>query len=190
MKKVFIVHGLMSGPENGWKPWLVNQLNKDGIPSVALSMPDTNNPKKEDWVNAIKKVLEKNKAEEVILVGHSLGATTILRFLEESNSSLLGIVLVSGAVKQINSANFVIQNILKRFVGTEFNWDKIRSNIKSTVVVHAIDDPKVPVEHAQIIAGNLKVTPILLQRGGHLSGRDNCTELPEVLEAIKKTNAQ
>jgi len=174
----------MAGPDSGWFPWLVSELNKESIHVKALSMPNTNNPKKKAWVEEIKRAVENEKTEDVVLVGHSLGVPTILRFLEETESDFLGIVLVSGAVKQISKANLIIQTILKRFVGKDFNWEKIKSKSRNIVVIHGKDDKKVPVEHAEILAENLGTRPIVLETGRHLSSRESCYELPEVLEVI------
>lgn len=181
MKKVFIIHGYMGWPNKGWKAWLMNELSKKELYACALPMPNTYDPKKEEWVSEIKRVLLEDP-KNTVLVGHSLGVSAILRFIEESNTEVHGIVLVSGAIKQISEASEKTQTVLSRFMSNDFDWSKIKKLVKHIKVIHGVDDSLVPVQHAKIIGEKLNVTPIILSNGGHLS--DDCHNLPEVLNAL------
>ncbi|MCD6229864.1 MAG: alpha/beta hydrolase [Candidatus Diapherotrites archaeon] len=54
-KKAFIIHGWEGFPEEGWFPWLKQQLENNGFTVCVPEMPDTKHPKINEWVNTIKK---------------------------------------------------------------------------------------------------------------------------------------
>ncbi len=72
MKKVFIIHGFEGSPNGGWRPWIMAELEKKDIYACALSMPDPENPLCSEWVAEIQRHVQRNKGDEIYLVGHSL----------------------------------------------------------------------------------------------------------------------
>jgi esterase/lipase len=44
-KRVFLIHGWEGYPEEGWRPWLKNELEKIGFTVFVPSMPNTKHPK-------------------------------------------------------------------------------------------------------------------------------------------------
>lgn len=95
MKKVFIVHGFQGSPNGGWRPWLMAELEKIEVYACALSMPT---PEILFALNGLQKLLacERNKNDEIYLVGHSLGVPAIMRYLESADSTAVaGCVCIS-----------------------------------------------------------------------------------------------
>jgi len=82
MKKAYIIHGWGGNSEEGWLPWLKKELEAKGFEALAFDMPDTENPKIETWVKYLEDNIQ-NPDEETILIGHSIGCQTILRYLEK-----------------------------------------------------------------------------------------------------------
>lgn len=80
MKKIFIIHGLSGSPNGGWRPWLMSELEKKDLYACALAMPSPDTPTVEEWCKEIDRHIYPE--DEVYLIGHSLGATAILRYLE------------------------------------------------------------------------------------------------------------
>lgn len=91
MKKAVILHGLQSeeeyfnvekpAPSNAhWLPWLQKQLNIRGILSQTPEMPAPYAPDYQSWAELFESF---DINEETILVGHSLGAGFLLRWLCE-----------------------------------------------------------------------------------------------------------
>ncbi|MDP3875283.1 MAG: alpha/beta hydrolase, partial [bacterium] len=50
MKRVFIVHGWDGHPEEGWFPWLKEELEKKGFEVSVPVMPNPAEPKIETWI--------------------------------------------------------------------------------------------------------------------------------------------
>ena len=140
------------------------ELEKRGVYTRALSMPSPENPICIEWVKEIKRHLERNNDDEVYLVGHSVGASAILRYLESEGIKPLitGAVLVSGLCER--SKNEKINNFLDR----PFDYPNIKSRVKKFAIIHGDNDPNVPLSDAEtlskVLGGKLTVVPV----GGHL----------------------
>ena len=80
----------------GWKKNLESELG-DEYEVLALSMPNRNNAKFEEWQIWFEKWLPLLN-NEIILVGHSLGAVFLAKYLAEHQvtKKVLGIFLIAG----------------------------------------------------------------------------------------------
>lgn len=157
------------------------ELEKLDVYACALSMPNPEDPVCKDWVEEISRHVERNKDDEIYLVGHSLGVPAILRYLENIRSGIMisGAVLVSGP-----SEKHKIKK-LDSFLDQEFDFEKIRSKCKAFSIIHGDNDPVVPLSNAKILSGKLKGELILVKNGGHLNGSAGWTSLPQCLEALR-----
>ena len=179
MKKVFIVHGLQGTPNGGWRPWLMGELEKQDIYACSLSMPTPDALIADEWVEEIARHIERNKEDEIILVGHSLGVPAILRYLESTDAlPISGAVLVSGPAEK--NGNEKIDNFLEK----PFDLEAVKSKAKKFVIIHGDNDPHVPFRHAEILAEKLDGKLISIPNGGHLNGASGWLNLPEALEAV------
>lgn len=188
MKKVFIVHGFQGTPNTGWKSWLFDTLGKNEIFCCSLPMPSPDFPKKDEWVTTIKYVSEP-KTDEIILVGHSLGAPAILRYLEtlQNGEKIKGVILVAGPYKKLKEEDQ--DSIIRRidnFFDPEFNYERIKLACDNFIVIHAKNDDRVPFSHAEFLSKALSAKLVGLEEGGHLSNGEGVHELPEALEEILK----
>lgn len=180
-KKVFIVHGFEGSPNGGWRPWLMTELNKKDVYAGALSMPKPDNPVLEEWVEEISRQVEMCKDDEIYLVGHSLGVTAILRFLEKTEmNNVLGSVLVSGVSEKIG--NLKIDSFLEK----DFDFEKIKSKCKSFSIIHGDNDPFVPLNDAKTLSEKLSGELIIVENGGHLNGSAGWLTLSQCLDALGK----
>lgn len=178
MKKVFIVHGFHGWPNGGWRVWLMGELEKKEIYACALSMPNTDGPICKDWIEEISRIVEVNKNDEIYLVGHSLGTTAILRYLESYATKIAGAVLVSGSIEPVE--NKAISNFLNK----PFDFKKIETKANKFLVIHGDNDSRVPYEQAKTLAKELDCKLITIKNGGHLTGLEGWDSLPQVLEGL------
>lgn len=184
MKKVFIIHGFEGKPNGGWRPWLMGELNKKDIYACALPMPNPEAPTKEEWVQTIKNAVEE-PTEEIFLVGHSLGSPAILRYLETLSKAqkIGGVVLVSGPAFEIKKDGY---ELVDKFLNMPFNFEDIKNVCNHFAVIHGDNDINVPFSNAEYLAEKLSCDLISIPNGGHLSGWEGCTELPQLLESLEK----
>jgi len=55
-KRVFIIHGWDGHPSEGWFPWLKTELEKLGFVVQVPEMPDTGEPKINEWVVKLRRM--------------------------------------------------------------------------------------------------------------------------------------
>lgn len=97
MSRAIIVHGWTGSSTSDFFPWVKEELEKKGYEVIVPNMPDTDNPKIEKWVPYLAQVINEVQ-ESDILIGHSMGCQTILRFLESlpRGKKIEKVVLVAG----------------------------------------------------------------------------------------------
>lgn len=178
MKKVFIIHGFEGSPNGGWRPWLMAELEKQGVYACALSLPTPEHPVCSEWIHEISRHVERNREDEVYLIGHSLGVPAILRSLETKPKKLIsGAILVSGPSKKTGHKE--IDGFLE-----EFNFETIRNYCKKFVIIHGDDDPLVSLDNAEFLSRELNGELIIIPNGKHLNGSAGWFSFPKCLEAF------
>ena len=80
MPNFLIIHGWGSNSREHWFLGEKARLEAKGLQVVVPDMPDTKNPKQDEWVKIIEQF---SPDENSILIGHSLGGAVILRYLEK-----------------------------------------------------------------------------------------------------------
>ena len=80
MKRAIIVHGWDGFPEEAWFPWLKRELEARGFTVDVPQMPEAATPKIDLWVPALAQAVGAPDVE-LVLIGHSIGVQTILRYL-------------------------------------------------------------------------------------------------------------
>ncbi len=182
MKKVFIIHGFEGMPNGGWRPWLMSELEKIGVYTCALPMPMPEKPVESEWVAELSRHILPGTSDDYFLVGHSLGAPAILRYLESASPD----VRIKGAVLTASPLDDVGIAGIKDFFKMPFDFEAIKQRASRFAVIHGDNDDVVPVEHAKKLARELDAELILVSGGGHLTGSDGWYQLPQVLEALRE----
>lgn len=176
----------MGFPNGGFRPWLMSELNKQGVYACALPMPDSDYPEKSKWVNEINHAVPKIN-EEIFLVGHSLGVPAVLRYLENvpGGRKIGGAILVSGPCSVIRPEDK--DSKIRRtdnFLDKDFDFKKIKESCANFLVIHGEDDDRVPLQHAKIISKKLNCELVTIPNGGHLNGSNGWKELPQALNGL------
>lgn len=186
-KRVFIIHGWDGYPEEGIFPWLKKELQNRGFTIFNPSMPDPLKPKIETWVQFLKEQIgipDKN----TILFGHSIGAQTILRYLESlpKDIKIGGAVFLAGWVHLTNEAHETEEDekIAKPWLKTPLNWSEIKSHSNKFIGIFSDNDPFVPISDAKIFESNLEAKIIIEHGKEHFSGSSGIKELPSAFEAV------
>lgn len=192
MKKVFIIQGFGGIPNGGWISWIMQQLSKEKIYTCSLPMPNPKNPVIFKWLEEISHAVDNSQDDdEILLVGHSLGATAVLKYLESNpkNKKIIGVVLVSGVISRLDSENEKsIFRGIDSFLIPKIDLDKVKGKVEKIVVIHSKDDPVVPFWQGEEISKKLDCKFIKTETGGHfyILAEPICYEFPELLKIIKE----
>lgn len=97
------------------------------------------------WLPALQAL---DPDEQTILVGHSLGGTLLLRYLEQAKRSVAGFYTVAAPIDDLDRDKLHATG----FFDTDFDWDTIRRRANKRVVIASKDDDTVPFWQAEQIA--------------------------------------
>ncbi|NRY52902.1 putative alpha/beta hydrolase family esterase [Clostridium beijerinckii] len=81
---IYVIHGYTSSSKSEWFPWLKEQFKDSSIKVNVPDMPDSEDPHLEPWINHLHKCIM-DIDENTILIGHSFGCITALRYILEKN---------------------------------------------------------------------------------------------------------
>lgn len=180
---IFIIHSAYGSPDENWIPWLKKELEKLNCKVLVPRFPTPENQTLKNWMEVFS-AYEMNFGKNSILVGHSLGSAFILRILEKTDKPIRASFLVSGFASFLDNPNF--DKINKTFLDKPFDWQKIRQNCKRFYVFHSDNDPYVPLEKAEGLAGNLNIRPIIVKNAGHFNKASGYIKFTSLLGKIKK----
>lgn len=181
MKQAIIMHGWYGHPQEGWLPWLKKELERKGYRVDVPAMPEPDKPRISPWVATIKSIATD---ELSLMVGHSVGCQTILRYLATTSKQVEAIVLVAPWTRLTPAATAEEgeEEVARPWLNTPIDWEKAKVAAKRFVAIFSDDDPYVPITEADVFKKNLGAKVVIEHGKGHLSGEDGVTQLPAILD--------
>ncbi len=179
MKEAVIVHLWEGYPEYSWYPKTKQELEEMGFVVDIPQMPEPNLPKQEIWVPTLREKI-KGPNEDTYLVGHSIGAVTILRYLESlsDQEKIGGVVLVAGFTDDMG------YQVFSNFFTKALNFEEIKNKAKNFTVIISDDDPYIDMKYGYELSKKLNGELIVKNGMKHMSKGFN--SLPDVSDAIRK----
>src|SRR3989344_194754 len=188
MKRVFIIHGWSGFPEECWFPWLKKELENNGFEVQVPAMPNTDEPRIEEWVPFLEKLVGEPD-ENTYLIGHSIGCQAILRYLGDlkEDAKIGGVVFVAGWIKKligVYDENEI--EIARPWVETPIDFESVKNHTKNIVAVFSDDDEFVSLDNLDAFKEKLGARTLIEHGKGHFSQETGIKELPVVLEELLK----
>ena len=184
MPRAYIVHRWDGSPEGDWYQWLRRELKNIGWQADVLVMPNPADPTIETWVDCLKNTI-KNSDQEVYLVGHSIGAQAVLRFVEHlpAHTQLGGLLLVAPWLTLNNLETPEVEEIARPWLDTPIHFDKVKQHTHNIAAIFSDDDYFVPAENQKLFK---KLTSNIMVENarGHFSEEDEVTALPGALHQL------
>jgi predicted alpha/beta hydrolase family esterase len=183
MKRAIIVHCWGGSANYAWYPWAKAELEKLGYEVLVPDMPNTDLPKLAEWLPELQRLVGEPD-DELVLVGHSLGTVTIMRYLETLQNGQIGkAILVAGFTDHLEFKE------LENFFETKLDFANIKPKSKNGfVVIQSDNDPYIPADHGTRLEKELGAKLIIKHDANHMSGalgsEGACTELPEVIQNL------
>ncbi|WP_445491717.1 RBBP9/YdeN family alpha/beta hydrolase [Niallia sp. 03133] len=181
-KQIYIIHGYGASPANHWFPWLKEKLITDGNQVSVLHLPNSSDPKKEEWLETLADNI-KNSDNNTYFVAHSLGSITLLNYLDQLDPlpSFGGFILVSGFSEPLSPLPS-----LDPFTDKKVDDKKIISATNSRAVIAAKNDYIVPFQLSQNLSKQLDASFYPVEKGGHFLEDDGFTTFPLVYDILNK----
>ncbi|MEK7571534.1 MAG: alpha/beta fold hydrolase [Patescibacteria group bacterium] len=176
---VLILHGIEGKAGDHWEQWLHDQLIGKGYTVIMPNLPHSEHPDRATWLNVIKKSLEDVPLEELVIVGHSLGVTAALDFIEQASGNVEALVSISGFAYDYGS------DLNNYYLGKkDIDFTKVHKHLKQSFILYGDNDPYVPQEVLQNLSKSLDVVPTVIPQGGHLNTSAGFTSFPALLQLI------
>ena len=188
MNKIYIIHCWDGTKEDGWYPWLDKELSNENNKVYRFNMPNTSNPKIEEWVSFLDKQIE-TLDDKTYFIGHSIGCQTILRYLQTKDICKVGGILF--VAPWLDLLDYAIEdedsyNTAKPWLTTPINLEKIKKFTNNISCIFSDNDYFVSLDQKDKFEELLNVKTIIVNNKGHISQDDNVYELKEILEECKK----
>lgn len=172
MTHYFIVPGLgNSGPEH-WQTW----FEKSGDNFTRIQQQEWDAPACEDWIKTIDKAIAGFDLSSVVLIGHSLGCSTIAHWALQTGKLIKGAMLVAPSD---------IEAPVYNFPATGFTPVPLSPIPFKTIVVASDDDPWVSTARATYFAGCWGSELISIGKAGHINAASGYGAWPEGLAILK-----
>ncbi|KKP59001.1 MAG: hypothetical protein UR60_C0028G0018 [Candidatus Moranbacteria bacterium GW2011_GWF2_34_56] len=184
-KRMFIIHRWDGAPNKDWLPWAKEELEKKEYEVIVPEMPNTEEPKIEEWVPFLTKLVGEVN-ENTFFIGHSVGCQTVMRYLESIYPKKIGgIIFVAPWFNLTNLEDEESKAIAKPWLETPIDLEKVKNATDNIVVFVSDNDPFVPLSDKEIFESKLNAKVIVENNKGHFTGGDGIMELPEILILIK-----
>jgi predicted alpha/beta hydrolase family esterase len=190
--RAFIIHGYQGYPGEAWQPWLKAELERRGYEVALPAMPHADNPTIPEWIAFITGLVGRPD-RETVMIGHSLGAQAVLRYLEilgGAGQSVGKTVLIAsnfprGMTPEAADETTGGDTVLRPWLTIGVDPETVRRAMGKCVVILSDNDPYIPFEEAKAAFQECLGVPIVVATGkGHFNEDDKITELPEALAAV------
>ena len=183
MKKAYLIHGWGGRSEcEGLFSWLEVELRKKGFEVISFNMPNTDNPKIEEWVRHLEmNILDVD--ENTYFIGHGLGCQTILRFLEKlhRHKRIAGCVFVAGWFNVINLDPEELE-IAHPWMNTGIEFERVLDHCNKFLAIFLDNDIHVHLNEADKFKKNLGAKIIVKKGQGHFNETE---KIPEILRFVR-----
>ncbi|HEY4521036.1 MAG TPA: alpha/beta hydrolase [Candidatus Paceibacterota bacterium] len=187
-KRVIIVHCWEESPQYCWYPYAKRELEARGYAVSVPQFPNPNHPTESMWVPYLSAQIGAPD-HNVYLIGHSVGAITILRYLETltEGQRIGGVITVAGFTDSMG------YGVFENFFTTPLPFALLRHRARRFVAIRSDNDPYIEPKYGDILRDKLGAQLIVVPGAKHFSGpldaEDSCTSFPEVVGAILQASA-
>lgn len=184
MKRAIIVHCWGGASEYAWYPFVKRGLEAKGYQVTVPTMPNTDFPQMDEWVPSLEQIIGKPD-EELVLIGHSIGTVTIMRYLESlpKGTGIGKAILVAAFTDPLGFRE------LENFFPKPLDFDAIKQKAKNGfTLIQSDNDQYVAAQYGTRLEEELGAKLIIKHGAYHMSGdidgEDTHLELAEVLEEV------
>ncbi len=180
--KIVFIHGYTASHLADWYPNISKELDKLGVDYKIPDLPGETRPNAKEWLEMLHKVISQTN-KPLVLVGHSLGARTVLLYLEKYRPKAERVFLIATFANRVENAQRKDGEAYPDFFKHKIDLEKIKPLVGKFVVMHSKDDSSIPYWQGEEIAKDLDAELITYKDRNHFSNPENA---PFVLEQLRK----
>lgn len=197
-----IMHGSYGSPEENWFRWLEQELLSQNQEVVLEQFPvddwdrisdlgrekanqEPTNQTLTSWESYfVSNILPIIKGESINVIAHSVAPIFILHMLAKHTSFRIEKAVFVAPFFNIPDREAIWQfyPVNKTFYHSEFDFEFLKSRIRTSFVVYGDNDPYVPQEQFTLFAEKLNASKIEITQGRHCGS--NFKEFPELIPLI------
>ncbi|WP_196894834.1 RBBP9/YdeN family alpha/beta hydrolase [Aureivirga marina] len=178
-QKIYLIHGYTANPNANWFPHFKKELEKENFEVIIPSMPNSQAPKLKEWEKHLNNEIQ-YLDEKTILIGHSLGCVSLLHYLNQKNTKIHSLYLISGFTEKTPIPE------LQEFVEIDLDYKKIKKSCSKIISISAKDDDIISFKFSEELAIKLESSFHLLNEGKHFIDQDGFTKFPFLIGKIKE----
>jgi len=182
MKKIYIIHGWGFDSNMPWINWLEYKLKEKGFEVHSLNMPNTQEPKIEEWVKYFEKNI-RDVNENTFFIGHSVGCQTIMRFLEKTHKHIKigGCIFIAPWLNLMGLEGGELE-IAHPWINNKIDFERVLDHTGNFTCIFSTNDPYVSIKEWKKFEVGLGAKIIIKKDEKHF---ENVKRIPEILNEIK-----
>jgi predicted alpha/beta hydrolase family esterase len=177
MTNAYLIHGT-STRDDDWFPWLEGAAAPE-IKLDRIFLPNPFSPQANEWDDAIDRQVPAENG--LILVAHSLGCVTALRFVARHHLHDVRFLLVGAFDRGLPA-----YPELDTFMTPAPDYGEITPKVSRATVITAKNDPIAPYHDSIDVAHHLGAKLIVQDTGGHFLTSDGFREFPLALKELQR----
>lgn len=183
-----ILHGASADHTKNWFPWLKEQLEANNYKVWVPDLPGADRPNLDRFVKFLTENCPFKLDKNVILIGHSVGAVSILSWLQSSpKMTKVGNCYLVGAF--IDDLGW---ETMKDFFNPPLEFGKIKGKAKQLIFIFSDDDPFIATKDVEFLSGQVSGELHLIKGQKHFAidpGGPQYKQFPFLLELITKNES-
>lgn len=175
MKKVILIHGYTSSPNNKKYQIISQELDKIGVDYSIPVFPGGEYPHSKEWLEVIDREV-KNTTKPVVLVGHSLGTRAALLYLDKFGQKIDMVILIAAFNNNFEENRNRKDENYADFFDYALDIEKIKKLANRFIVVHSKDDDSIDYQQGVEISNELEAELMTYENMGHFCGEERAEE--------------
>jgi predicted alpha/beta hydrolase family esterase len=180
-KVAVIVHRWEGNPKGDWYPALKKVLEKNNYRVLVPKMPHPAAPNMHAWISKLNAIIP-NPSRETLLIGHSIGCQTILRWLSMlPKKEKVGNVLLVAPWMKLRFVEKEAKEIARPWTTIPIAWKMVKPRSAEFTCIFSDDDPYVAVNQAKIFKKELGAKIHIEKKKEHFTSAKDAVTIAEFL---------
>ena len=163
--KVLIAPGYCGSDDNHWQSY----WQKENKEYIRIEQRDWYHPVADEWADTIEKYVRES-SDDVVVVAHSLACVALAIWVQNTNLSIKGALLVAPPNIECEK----LRTVIKGFSPVPMQELPFKS-----ILLASTNDEYMNIDQAEVLANHWKSTFLNIGNKGHINSNSNLMNWPE-----------